>query len=117
MPTFNSWDVIKVPFPYTNRPILQKRPAVVLAAGDIETSHGLLWVLMITSAENRTWPDDVTVSDLRCAGLRIASMVRCGKIATIEASVAERIGTLGSQDRKRVAAHVTRLLSAAMAAG
>jgi mRNA interferase MazF len=29
----------------------------------------LLWVLMITSAENRDWPGDVAVTDLATAGL------------------------------------------------
>jgi antitoxin PrlF len=51
MPGFDAWDVIKVPFPYTDRPVRQRRPA------------------LITSAENRGWPGDVAVSDLAAAGL------------------------------------------------
>ncbi len=69
MPTFRSWDVLKVPFPYTDRPVRQYRPALVVVAGRIEATHGLLWVLMITSAENRRWADDVAVSNLGQAGL------------------------------------------------
>ena len=46
-------DVIKVPFPYTDRPTRQSRPALVVSSGGIEDAHGLLWVVMITSAENR----------------------------------------------------------------
>jgi len=38
--------------------------------------HGLLWVLMITSAENRGWDGDVDVSDLEFSGLPVASVVR-----------------------------------------
>ncbi|MGA8575188.1 MAG: type II toxin-antitoxin system PemK/MazF family toxin [Candidatus Cybelea sp.] len=114
MPTFEPWDVIKVPFPYTDRPINQRRPAVVLAAGSIEASHGLLWILMVTSAENRKWPDDVPVSNLSKAGLRIASVVRSVKIATIEAASAKRIGNLSSRDSRRVADKVSRLLSGAL---
>jgi mRNA interferase MazF len=114
MPTFEPWDVIKVPFPYTDRPIYQRRPALVVAAGSIEAAHGLLWILMITSAENRKWPDDVQVSDLSRAGLRFASVVRCAKIATIETNTAERIGNLASRDRRRVAGRVSKLLSGAL---
>ena len=53
MPSFKAGDVIKVPFPYTDRSARQRRPALVVSAPSIEGEHGLLWVLMITSAENR----------------------------------------------------------------
>jgi mRNA interferase MazF len=110
MATFKPWDVVKVPFPYTDRPVLQRRPALVIAGGPIEAGHGLLWVLMITSAENRRWKNDVVVSDLRRAGLPAPSVVRCAKAATIEARHAERIGNLDSSDRSRVAGRLRRIL-------
>jgi mRNA interferase MazF len=50
---FAIWDIVKVPFPYTDRPIRQNRPALVIAAGELEATHGLLWLVMITSAANR----------------------------------------------------------------
>ena len=59
MAIFEVWDIVKVPFPYTDRPVRQRRPGLVVAAGEIETAHGLLWLVMITSAENRGWPGDV----------------------------------------------------------
>ncbi len=102
MPTFDVWDVIKVPFPYTDRPVRQYRPALVVAAGDILESHGLLWVVMITSAANRGWPGDVAVSDLSMASLPVASVIRTAKIATIEARDGERLGTLPDKDRESV---------------
>ena len=46
---------------------------------------------MITSAENRSWPDDVPVADLAKAGLPAPSVIRTAKIATIEAGDAERL--------------------------
>jgi mRNA interferase MazF len=110
MASFKPWDVVKVPFPYTDRPVLQRRPALVVAGEAIEAAHGLLWVLMITSAENRRWTDDVVVSDLRRAGLPAPSVVRCVKIATIEAAHAERIGDLAQPDRSRIVGHLRRIL-------
>src|SRR3954452_23998438 len=83
MPSFEAWDIVKVPFPYTDRPVRQRRPALVVAAGELEGSHGLLWLVMVTSAANRGWPGDVPVSDLAGAGLPIASIIRPAKIATI----------------------------------
>ncbi|HIJ63029.1 MAG TPA: type II toxin-antitoxin system PemK/MazF family toxin, partial [Rhodospirillaceae bacterium] len=95
--------VIKVPFPYTGRPVRQRRPALVVAARRIQQDHGLLWVLMITSAENRGWAGDVAITNLSMAGLPAASVVRTAKIATIEAKEAEVIGHLPDPDRGLVA--------------
>lgn len=111
MPTFDAWDVVKVPFPYTDRPVRQQRPALVIAAGKLQSEHGLLWVLMITSAENRRWRDDVTVSDLAAAGLPAPSVVRSAKVATIEAGDAQRIGHLPIPDRAKVAARLRQTLA------
>ncbi|HZU90002.1 MAG TPA: type II toxin-antitoxin system PemK/MazF family toxin, partial [Stellaceae bacterium] len=92
MPIFESWDVAKVPFPCTDRPVRQRRPALVIAAGDLQTAHGLLWLAMIASAAHRGWPGDVVVSDLDTAGLPAPSIVRPAKIATIDTRDAERLG-------------------------
>jgi mRNA interferase MazF len=111
MPSFEPWDVVRVPFPYTDRPVRQHRPALVIAAGGIETGHDLLWVLMITSAENRSWPEDVPVADLSSAGLPAPSVVRCAKVATIDAGDAKRIGTLARANRKKIAQQVSAILA------
>lgn len=102
MPGCEVWDLVKVPFPYTNRPVQQRRPALVVAVPDAPGAPELLWVLMVTSAANRGWPGDVAVSDLHVAGLPVASVVRSAKIATIEARDAERIGQLPPNDRTEV---------------
>lgn len=99
MPTFDPWDIVKVPFPYTDRPVRQRRPALVVSADELATAHGLLWLVMITSAANRGWSGDVPISDADAAGLPIPSIVRPAKIATIEATDAEPLGTLPSADR------------------
>ena len=102
MPSFEAWDVVAVPFPYTDRPVRQRRPALVIASNKLESDHGLLWVLMITSAENRGWPGDVPISDLSLAGLPVPSVIRTAKIATIEAKEAEKLGTVGPEVRATV---------------
>lgn len=110
MATFEPNDVVRVPFPYTGRATRQWRPALVLAAGNLKDDHGLLWLAMITSADNRGWPGDVAVTDLRLAGLPAPSVVRTAKIATIEARDAQPIGMLKNTDAEAVAACVYRTL-------
>jgi mRNA interferase MazF len=106
MPTFEVWDIVKVPFPYTSRPVRQSRPALVVASRQFSAAGELLWVLMITSADNRPWPGDTAISDLREAGLPAPSVVRSAKIATIEAADAQLLGRLPAADRTLVTNHI-----------
>ncbi|MEA3197633.1 MAG: mRNA interferase MazF [Gammaproteobacteria bacterium] len=110
MPSFKQGDVIKVPFPYTDRATRQFRPALVVSVGGIEANHRLLWVVMITSAENRGWPGDVTVSNLGQAGLPAPSVIRTAKIATIEVSDATKLGKIPAALLKQVVNRIGREL-------
>jgi mRNA interferase MazF len=114
MAIFEVWDIVKVPFPYTDRPVRQRRPALVVVAGEIEATHGLLWLVMITSAENRGWPGDVGISDLSAAGLPAPSIVRPAKIATVDARDAQQLGMLPLVDREAVASCLRGILSVAL---
>jgi len=89
---FKQGDVVRVPFPYTDKATRQHRPALVISQGGIGEGQALLWVAMITSAENRRWADDFEIDDLSQAGLPSPSVVRPSKIATIEARHAEPLG-------------------------
>ncbi len=111
MPIFEPWDIVRVPFPYTDRPVRQRRPALVVGAGEITAAHGVLWLMMITSAENRGWPGDVAISDLVPAGLPAASIVRTAKIATVEARDTHRLGVLPHADRDAVSSQLRRILA------
>ena len=114
MPGFEPGDVIKVPVPYTDRTVQQRRPALVVSVPDAPGAPDLLWVLMVTSASNRGWPGDVTITDLEAAGLPAPSVVRSAKIATIEARDAERIGRLQAQDCELMRAALERALAPAL---
>lgn len=63
MANCEAWDIVRVPYPYAHRPIRQWRPALVIAAGKILHEHGLIWILMMTSAENHGWSGNVLLSD------------------------------------------------------
>jgi mRNA interferase MazF len=104
------WDVVRVPFPFTDRPARQHRPALVVST---ISTPGLAWVLMITSAENRGWPGDVPVSDLSEAGLPAQSVIRTEKVATVDMQGIDRIGRLPMADRMVVTAQLQRHLAGA----
>jgi mRNA interferase MazF len=94
MPTFDAGAVVRVPFPYIDRPVRQYRPALVISRKPVGQGGELLWVLMITSAENRRWATDIPIPAGTDSGLPVDSLVRTAKIATIEASSARRLGQL-----------------------
>ena len=98
--TYNPFDIVTVPFPFTDRNHQQRRPAVVMSSRRL-SAHARQYVLaMVTSARHERWPFDVTVTDGAAAGLRAPSGVRW-KLFSLDASlVIRRIGSLGAKDRR-----------------
>ncbi len=112
MPTFEQGDVIRVPFPYTDRQTRQHRPALVVSSGGIGEQSQFLWVVMITSAENRRWPDDHDIgANYREVGLPAPSVIRPTKIATIESRDASPIGRIPRNMLRRVLETIGRNLA------
>jgi mRNA interferase MazF len=91
---FDPFDVVVVPFPYADRLAEKRRPALVISNRRLAI-HGVIWVAMITSADNEPWPSDVAIADLKRAGLPAPSVVRPAKIACIErVRIDRRLGRL-----------------------
>jgi mRNA interferase MazF len=100
---FAAFDIVIVPFSYADRLAEKRRPALIISGPKL-SSYDLIWVAMITSAENEPWPGDVAVADLVRAGLPAASVVRPVKIACIDpARVERRAGRLDKSAARTVA--------------
>ncbi len=100
---FAPFDIVVVPFPYADRLAEKRRPALVIS-GQRLAAHGLIWVAMITSAENERWASDVSIANLKRAGLPAACFVRPAKIACIEPSrIERRAGRLDKAEARVVA--------------
>ena len=110
MPTFEPGDIVKVPIPYAGSKATRYRPALVVSSRELQELHGLLWVLMITSARHHRRAGDVEIRDLERAGLPAPSVVRCAKIATVESGKARALGTLESAQWKWVCSVLDRAL-------
>jgi mRNA-degrading endonuclease toxin of MazEF toxin-antitoxin module len=110
---FDPFDVVVVPFPYADRLAEKRRPALVISNRRL-TPFGLIWVAMITSAENARWSCDVTIGDLTRTGLPAPSMVRTAKIACIEpARIERRAGRLDKATAKAVTQKLREFLGTA----
>ena len=109
--TFAPYEVVVVPFPYADRLAEKRRPAIVISAPDLARAHGLVWLAMVTSATNRRWDSDVTVSDLTMTGLPAPSLVRPAKIATVDGErILRKLGKLPARDARAVATQLKKFL-------
>lgn len=82
--SYDALDVIRVPFPFTDRDAHKVRPAVVLsghAAFNAGAGHSVC--AMITSAKRSVWPLDLVIEDLAAAGLPNPCLVRM-KLFTLD---------------------------------
>ena len=108
------WNVVVVPFPFTDTAGAKRRPALVLSETDFNGS-GSTVLAMITTSTQKPWPGDVEIRDPEAAGLKAACFVRL-KIFTLDSRLLLRqIGRLEHADRERVAAEVRRCLGASLA--
>lgn len=95
------WQVVIVPFPFTDRSQTKRRPALVLSQVRFNRAgHAIL--AMITSMAHNPWPGDTPLTDLVSAGLRRPCIVRL-KIFTLDNRlILRRVGILAAADRKRL---------------
>ena len=111
MTSFDQGDVVLVQFPYTDRDARYRRPTLVISRRAVASNWPLVWVLMITSAENRSWPGDVSFGDrYREAGLLDPSVVRTAKVATVDREGGTRIGRIPSDLMDRVTIELQAIL-------
>lgn len=111
-PSFGLFDVVVVPFPFTDRHASKRRPAVVLSSPlfNNDAVHSVL--AMITSAEQSSWPGDLAISDVEAAGLTTDCLVRM-KIFTLDNRlIIRKAGTLAAADQKKLRISLKALLLA-----
>jgi mRNA interferase MazF len=109
--TYERFDVVVVPFPFTDSSASKRRPAVIVSHGTkFNAPAGYCVMAMITSAGNAPWPLDRPIQDLSAAGLSAASVVRMKLFTLDHRFVLRRAGKLSSRDGKSVAAALKTLL-------
>ena len=106
------FDIVVVPFPYSDQLAEKRRPALVVSSNAFTKKHGLLWVLMITSATNAKRPDDIALAANAKTGLPVASLIRPSKIATIEP---ERVVRVAGKIDAKTAGMVRKFLAEVVA--
>ena len=106
-PTFS---LVRVPFPFTDRAVQKRRPALVVSAPDFQVQSGHLVLAMVTTAYQSSWPMDWPIQELEGTGLPKPCLVRLKLFSLDERLILGRLGALADQDRSSVAAHLRRLI-------
>jgi mRNA interferase MazF len=102
MAAYEAFDVVVVPFPFTDKNSTKRRPALVLSVEEFQRNTGHLVLAMITSAAHSSWPNDVVLEEWKHSGLPHSSIVRSKLFTLDERLVLRRLGTLEAEDREQV---------------
>ena len=104
MTTFEPFDIVVVPFPFSDLIHAKKRKAVILSSQSFQKSSGNVTLGMVTSADRSSWPGDVKLEDLNVTGLKKSCYFRCKFFSLDLNLILERSGYLSKKDAERVGA-------------
>ena len=108
--TCDPWDVVVVPFPFTDSPASKRRPALVLSSREFNHGSGHSLMAQITKAKQSSWPGDFRIQNVE-AGLPEECIVRM-KLFTIDTRLMQkRIGRLSETDWEQVSSGLRQLLA------
>ncbi len=97
---YKPFDVVVVPFPFTDSSRTKRRPALVLSNKTDFNSiieHSVL--SMITSQKNDPWPLDVLIKNKKQSGLTALSVVRMKLFTLDNRFIIKKIGHLSKSDQ------------------
>ena len=70
--TFKAFNLVVVPFPFTDRVATKRHPALVISNALFNQQHDQLVLAMITSTTDKVWPSDVSLTHWQEVGLKVA---------------------------------------------
>ncbi|MDE2763651.1 MAG: type II toxin-antitoxin system PemK/MazF family toxin [Gemmatimonadota bacterium] len=108
--TFEPFDTVVVPLPFTDRRGGKRRPALLVSSSRFNRTHRQSILAMITSSPTQ-WPSDVAIRAWRQAGLRVPCKVRFKLFTLDDERIVRRLGALAPGDREAVGDALSRLIA------
>ncbi len=94
MTNFDKWEVVLVPFPFTDLSQTKRRPAVILSSMEYNGRGDAIIGFLTSNLSGSELPGDFVLTEPGIAGLPLPTKFRL-KLATIDLSiVVKRLGTL-----------------------
>ncbi len=97
------FDVVEVPFPFSDLPRSKRRKALVISGREFNRRNGSTILMMITSATHSSWYLDVRLENWRQSGLRKPCVARLKLFTLDNGLIIEKAGQLTGEDRGRIA--------------
>ncbi len=108
---FEPYDVVIVPFPFTDKLAVKRRPALIISGHSFnDDCHNHLILTMITTAKNSEWSSDIQLHDWQIANLTVPCKVRFKLFTLDKRLVLHRLGSLSSTDKVAVKAAIAHFL-------
>ena len=107
---YNPFDIVLVPFPFTDKNLTKKRPALVLSNTNYQIKTNHLILAMITSAKNSSWDDDFKIKDTQSTGLNIDCVVRYKIFSLDERIILKKIGSISEKEQYQIKENFLKLL-------
>ena len=108
------WDMVVVPFPFTDMAGGKRRPALVLSAATFNKAAGHAILAMITTARHSSWPGDTPLAST-ATGLPKDCVVRLKLFTLDNRLIARLIAKLPPKERAKVRASMEQALGVSAA--
>jgi mRNA interferase MazF len=105
---YDLWDVVIVPFPFTDRSATKRRPALVLSRSRFN-AQGHTLLAMITTQSHVPWLGDTRLEDAESAGLSAPCIARMKLFTLDNRLILREIGRLSPADRAGVSKNFSPL--------
>ena len=102
MTTYSPFDVVEVPFPFSDLPKSKKRKALVLSTTEFNQKNGNSILMMITSGKMSDWFLDVEIENWNEAGLKKPCIARMKFFTLDNGLILSKSGELNEKDRIKI---------------
>ena len=110
--SYDKWDIVLVPFPFTDLTTSKKRPALIISPNEYNKNLDIVIVFITSKLDLEYRAGDYKIQEWEKSNLPKPSMLRM-KFATIDKSlVVKKLGRLSEKDmsqfRKNLIAFITK---------
>ncbi|NTW69328.1 MAG: type II toxin-antitoxin system PemK/MazF family toxin [Chlorobiaceae bacterium] len=97
--SYEQYDIVVVPFPFTEKKMAKHRPAVIISSHLFNVSHDHITLAMITSSQISSWISDAEIRDWKIAQLMVPCKIRFKLFTLPKDLIVRQLGNLSQHDR------------------
>ena len=96
--TFKPWDIVLIPFPFTDLSATKKRPAVVVSSETYNSGQDVMLLFLTSNVSATPRPGDYLLAEWETANLPKPSMIRM-KLMTLDKDlILKKLGEIQEGD-------------------